>query len=269
MKRNRCYILFYLISLPAFTACNSVTIAPPKDGSEEMVGIIGEISSGGNSRVGVYYAGNLTTGSDYRFISDATVSLLSSGMTVSTFTPIGSRYYSPAGPLAITEKQSLTLSCKVGSSAFLADMVIPGSFTLSGNVSSGEITLDVKPTATGTYCYVVEAFSVSNGSRWPLPVVPTDKLSENYRYNELPENGSTVFYRNITGNLNAKLAILEPTQGSRYAFVVKAVDEQYYQFLYYNEMQSNGKGLSIKLPTNIKGGAIGFVGAAFIRQLDL
>lgn len=270
--RFRSLILFlYFFSVPvAFVACDSEKITPDPQEYDSQIGIVGEINNIQSSRMAVYYAGNLTKGTLPVVIQDASLSLESRDDISVNFIMTDQKSYRPEKELRIVSGQQYTLRCLKGDTNYTAQLLIPDSFLLDAGITGDTIvTMTLQPATTSKYNYVVEFFGeTQSGQTYPIYVKDAEPVTDNYIYSELPDNVNKVFIRSRQGIVKTRVHIVKPFH-ENIRVKVRSVGDMYYTYLYNSEIQNGHEKYDVPLPCNLSKGAIGFVGAAFIRSVRL
>lgn len=264
-RRLSFYLLLFSVCM---CSCNSGIVDAPETGTDNCVGIVGEINTTGDSRIAVYYAGNLTRATAARFIGNAHLTLENAAGVAVSFQPYDQKYYRPAGTFQAQADQLYALQCRVGTQDFSASVQMPDSFQMEAAFASDTIRLMLNSVGTDAANYLIEVFISANGAKYPLTVFTSDKATDNTLFNELPANSNRVFVRNHSGVFQTIITTDPVNATDKLLIEVKSVGSAYYRYLYDAYVQSTNEKYSIRLPSNLKGGAIGFVGAAFVRKQE-
>lgn len=221
-------------------------------------------------RIGVYYAGNLTTGNRYQVIADAVVKIEKDNKVQTDLQQVDNRYYTSLKPFTFERSTEYRLNYQVGKDLYSSSITLPDSFSLSYQYSFPVVSMDLSSLSGNSNNYVIELFKF----RYPNQLLPVSFYSrslesDNSIYNEISRPYSKLFFYNQSANTQIELTISNELRDEKYFLVIRSVPKLYYRYIYESEIQKGAKGMLVQLPSNIKGGAIGFVGSAFYRKVEL
>lgn len=269
MRTNIIFTLIMVLLCHLFLGCKDDTYEVDKE-NNIPIGIVGEVSNK-EIRIGVYHAGNLTIGGSYQFINDAILRIEKDNKMQTDLQQVDNRYYTSLKPLLLEQNAEYRLSCKIGNDLFVSSIQLPESFSLNYKYAFPVVSIDLSPLSKVSHNYVIELFKF----KYPDQLIPIYFYSENvesdnFIYNEINQPYSKLFFYDQSGKKQIDMKISNEELGDQtYFLVVRSVPKLYYRFLYESEIQKGTKGMLIELPSNIKGGAIGFVGSAFYQKVEL
>lgn len=269
MKTSRIFNIIVLLSCCFLLGCKDDTYDVDLN-NDSKIGIVGEVSNH-DIRIGVYRAGNLTTGKGYQFINDAVVKIEKESKPFADLQQVDDRYYTSLKPLMLESNTEYRLNYKVADDSFYSSIVLPDSFVLDYKYNFPDVSIYLSPlSASSKTNYVIELFR----NQYPNKDVPVffyseDVGSDNFIYNEITQPYSKLFFCNLSEPKRIDLTIPNESRNESFFLVVRSVPTLYYRYLYESEIQKSSKGLLVDLKSNINGGALGFVGSAFYRKVSL
>lgn len=272
-KRSFIFILWCLV-VGFLSSCKEEVYSVDQE-NDAPIGCVGEVNNR-SARVGIYRAGNLTQGKTFEPIEGAAVTLSDAHGTRYPLAWSHGTYQLEAFSLKIKPHVPYTLHSTWGDKTYRATIELPDSFAMEWRYTYPDITLSVGSIegSNTPFQSVIELYKQeTDGTLTPLSFTSSDTETDNFIYNELDEPYRKLFIKQTIKQagepcrLSLKLA--NASESDCCYLVVRSVPSSYYTFLYLSEVQKNSEQGAFVLPSNIQGGAIGFIGSAFYQQIKL